>query len=89
MATVSQPKEEGTLKVFPNPTNNNIHIAYPNGVLPQKISISNAFGQEILEIAKPNNPEIVLPLHLTNGVYALTIFYENNASLSTQFVLLR
>ena len=80
--------------VYPNPANGVLHLTYPTTELPKRIVINDVLGNKVSEVLPSfggvgGGSEIVLPLSIANGVYSLSIYYENNAFQSTKFVLLR
>ena len=85
--SATSPQKAQVLKVFPNPTSGIIHI---ENLPPQaRVVVYDALGREVFRKENNNTNEITLPLSLTNGVYALSIFYENVIIYSSKLVLVR
>jgi hypothetical protein len=63
--------EESLLSVYPNPTNNNIHIASPTDI--QELKLYSALGQEIWT-KTANGKQVDLSLsHQVSGIYWLVL----------------
>ena len=61
------------IKIFPNPTNDKIHLEFEQNRAMDKVSITNALGQEVYMLLKPEpNKEIDIS-HLTKGIYLLQV----------------
>ncbi|MFT3687302.1 MAG: S8 family serine peptidase [Phycisphaerales bacterium] len=59
--------------VYPNPTNGNMFVSFPNNFLQAKITLYNALGQSVFEKSIPN-PDASISLEgLTSGCYLYKI----------------
>ncbi|WP_395049521.1 M1 family aminopeptidase [Flavobacterium sp.] len=70
------------IKLYPNPTNNRIFLAFPKGISLQKSIIYNALGQKVKETTSATSWDVSA---FSEGVYFMTI-YTKEGTKQLQFV---
>lgn len=74
---IELPNSENQTVVFPNPTDNELYIRFPEGVQSMKLEIFTATGKRVLnKNVEINNAEVSIKT-LTPGVYFLKLGYNN------------
>ncbi len=86
-ATVSTPEINKTsIKVYPNPANENIFIESENTI--SVISIYDVAGREVYQLTDNNNPNIIIDIAtLKNGVYWIKASFKEGASAYKKIVI--
>jgi hypothetical protein len=74
------------IKVYPNPTNGVINLAFGTAFETVKTIITNSIGQTILEKTSQNSSDLQLNLNAPNGIYFVTVIIDNEASKTFKIV---
>ena len=78
-----------TPRIYPNPTQDILHIEAENGEAIQRIEVYNTIG-ELVHIADYQTIEILLSTAaFPNGIYFLRVEYSNKKVSATKFIVLR
>ena len=86
---VKQNLSENNLHIYPNPTQDILHIEAENGEAIQRIEVYNTIG-ELVHIADYQTIEILLSTAaFPNGIYFLRVEYSNKKVSATKFIVLR
>jgi hypothetical protein len=85
---------DGSVKLYPNPGDGNLHIVFENGLRPQEISVVNLLGENMLRQQSGsfrNAPgEIILNLsYLPDGLYFINVITDDQAVRDFKYVLRR
>ncbi len=58
-----------SVKIFPNPSNDKLHIEFEQSHGLEKLTIINALGQDVYKLMKPASKQIVDISNLSTGIY--------------------
>jgi hypothetical protein len=61
---------DGSLKIFPNPSNHLININVPNAIQPYSVDLYSIIGQRVLETY---NQKTIDVSNLSNGIYIIKV----------------
>lgn len=74
--------DTASISVYPNPTNDILHITLPKIYKKIDISITNILGEIIQKKSESNTLKIDLDFKGSNGIYFLNLTNENNETIS-------
>jgi hypothetical protein len=85
---VSDPTQENSVQIIPNPSNGNFVISTKGGLALKTVEIFNAIGQKALTIQLDKPPYTISEKGLPKGEYWLTITTKNNQIITKKIIIM-